>query len=90
METTTTSLSNMLLETVTKHLPPGSEWVPLASAGVAAAIGLLFMAKGAKLTPILAALAFAAFGGFGGAYASDHAGVVAALVVPPLAGSTKP
>jgi len=64
------NVANKLLETVTKHLPPDAEWMPLAIAGTATVVGLLFMVKGAKLAPALAAIAFAGVGGFGGAFAS--------------------
>jgi hypothetical protein len=63
-------LANKLLETVTKHLPPDTEWMPLAIAGAATVVGLVFMVKGAKLAPVLAAIAFAGVGGFGGAFAA--------------------
>jgi len=58
----TTDIPRMLLDTVKEHLPPGAEWAPLAAAGVLAAIGLLFMVKGARLAPVLAALVFAGAG----------------------------
>jgi hypothetical protein len=52
----------MFLDTVKEHIPPGAEWLPLAVAGLTAVIGLLFMVKGARLAPVLAALVFAAVG----------------------------
>lgn len=55
-------LPSKLLETFNQHLPPGTAWVPLAAAGVTAGLGLLFLVKGARLAPVLAAFAFAAIG----------------------------
>jgi hypothetical protein len=62
----TDNLPQMLLDTVKAYIPPGSEWMPLAASGVVALIGLVFMVKGARLAPVLAALVFAAIGGLAG------------------------
>jgi hypothetical protein len=59
----TDNMPQMFLDAVKEHLPPGSEWMPLAASGVVALVGLVFMLKGARLAPVLAALVFAAVGG---------------------------
>ncbi len=62
----TDNLPQMLLDTVKVYMPLGSEWMPLAAAGVVGLVGLVFMVKGARLAPVLAALVFAAVGGLAG------------------------
>lgn len=68
-------LPSKLLDTLTQHLPPGSAWVPVAGAGVAAALGLLLMVKGARLAPMLAGVVFAFLGGLAGSFLPQLAGV---------------
>jgi hypothetical protein len=60
----TDNLLQMLLDTVRQHIPPGAEWMPLAATAVVALVGLVFMVKGARLAPVLAALVLGAIGGF--------------------------
>jgi hypothetical protein len=64
----TNDLPRMFLDTVKEHIPPGAEWMPLAAAAVVALIGLVFMVKGARLAPVLAALVFALVGGLAGPF----------------------
>ena len=64
METTTAPVS--LWDALTQHLSPDAAWVPVGGALLAALVGLLFLVKGARLAPILAALVFAALGALGG------------------------
>jgi len=62
----TNDLPQMFLNTIKEHIPPGAEWMPLAATAVVALIGLVFMVKGARLAPVLAALVFALVGGLAG------------------------
>jgi len=58
----------MILEALTQHIPQSAAWLPYASTGVLALLGLVLMAKGAKLAPLMAACAFATGGGLSGSY----------------------
>lgn len=64
----------MVFDALKEHIPPGAEWVPLAAAGLTAAIGLVFMVKGARLAPYLAALVFAALGAGAGPLIAHYGG----------------
>jgi hypothetical protein len=64
----------MFLDTIKEHIPPGADWMPLAAASVIAIIGLVFMVKGARLAPILAALIFAGLGALFGPLLSNWFG----------------
>jgi hypothetical protein len=66
----TEKLPQLLLSTLKEHISPGAEWVPLAAAGAIALIGLVFMVKGARLAPLLAALALGALGSAAGSLAA--------------------
>ncbi len=63
----TNDLPGMLLETVTQHIPTEAAWLPIAAAALCAALGLVFMVKGARLAPVLAAIVGALLGAAGGA-----------------------
>lgn len=69
--------SKMMLDTVNQHIPPDAIWLPWAISGVTAVAGLVFMVKGARLAPILAALVFAVLGAGAGAF-------VPALLATPM------
>jgi len=58
MESTAASL----WDTLTKQLSPDVSWAPIGGALLSAALGLVFMVKGARLAPVLAALVFAGLG----------------------------
>ncbi len=73
----TNDLPAKLLDTITQHLPTGSDWMPLAGVIVMGVVGLVFMVKGAKLAPVLAAIAFAGLGAVTGLILSHS------LPVPP-------
>ncbi len=55
-----------LIETINQHIPSDAAWIPLAFIGATAAVGLLFMARGARLAPGLIAAVLAISGGIGG------------------------
>lgn len=55
-------LPQTIIEVVSQHIPSAAAWVPLAIAVSMAVSGLVFMTKGAKLAPGLAALVFGLIG----------------------------
>jgi hypothetical protein len=79
----TDNIPQMLLDTVKEHIPPGSEWMLLAAIGVVALVGVVFMTKGARLAPVLAALLFAGLGGLAGPLVST---LLSAPLWPVVAG----
>lgn len=82
----TTNLGVTVLDLVRQHIPPGYDWAPVLGAALLGGLGILLLAKGAKLAPALAALTFAAVGGGGGmllapAFALPFWPVVATLAI---------
>ncbi len=61
-----------VLDTALQHLAPDAQWVPLAAVGMAALLGLVFLVKGARLTPWLIGLVFALSGAAVGGYVADR------------------
>jgi hypothetical protein len=61
--TPTASLPNTFFQALNLHLTSETAWAVLAVLGAAALVGLLFMVKGAKLAPGLAAAATTGIGG---------------------------
>jgi hypothetical protein len=59
----TTDFSTTILDTLRQHLPPEASWIPVLILAVVAAAGLVLMAIGARLAPVVGALAFACAGG---------------------------
>lgn len=53
-------------EALLQHLPSGWQWTPTVAAMVMTGIGIVFLVKGAKLAPVLAAIGFSVLGGLGG------------------------
>lgn len=81
---TTVELVSGLYQTFTQHvsLPSGYEWTPSAGLACVCALGLLFLLRGAKWAPFLAALCFAGLGGGAGAAVSS---VIATPMAPSAA-----
>jgi len=67
-------LPSMAFDLISQHISPDASWIPLIVTGIIGLAGLLFMIKGARLAPILAAAVFAVVGGVAG---STLTGVVA-------------
>lgn len=65
------NLPSMILDAVSRHLPAGAAWLPIAAAVIMGGFGLLFMIKGARLAPVLAALVFALVGGGAGPFVAN-------------------
>lgn len=68
------ALPQMIYDTVTQHIPDSTAWVPYVGTAVLALFGLLLMAKGAKLAPLLAACAFLGIGGIAGSFPAHWLG----------------
>lgn len=56
------STSGAFLEALRQHLPTNLQWTPSAAGAVLALIGLIFMLRGARLAPVLAAMVFLGIG----------------------------
>jgi hypothetical protein len=65
---------NMLWSAFTQHVPATHDWVPLAGMGATILFGLILLLRGAKLAPLLAAVAFLGFGGIGGSFLASWTG----------------
>ncbi|MEW6198928.1 MAG: hypothetical protein AB1601_09725 [Planctomycetota bacterium] len=65
------NLPTLILDAAARHLPDGAAWILIAAGAVVGGIGLLFMVKGARLAPMLAALVVAAFGAGAGPVVSN-------------------
>jgi hypothetical protein len=76
---------SMLSDAMKHHIPPGSEWLPMAIAVAVALVGLVFMVKGARLAPLLAAIVF---GGLGGVAGPCLAHLISAPLWPTVAASS--
>ena len=63
-------LLQMVYDAVTQHIPQSAEWIPFLGTGLLALFGLLLMAKGARLAPVMSALAFLGLGGIVGSFLS--------------------
>lgn len=76
------------LSTLQQHVPGNLNWVPVASAGGVALIGLILLWKGARLAPFIAGLAVLTAGLGGGAAiaGSFHTPLVPTLVTTGLVG----
>lgn len=61
-----------ILEAITRHAPPTWQWLPQATMLGCLVVGLVFLVKGARLTPFLTATALGAFGAFGGGLVAGH------------------
>lgn len=59
-----------LVNAVTQHIPGDVAWVPLLGAAVVTLLGLLLLARGARLAPALVATVFLAGGALGGSHLS--------------------
>lgn len=70
-----TDVPNQVLQAITQHIPPNWEWLPDAGLIACMAVGIVFMVKGARLTPILAAAALGCFGVAGASVAAQRFGL---------------
>lgn len=61
-------------DTVIKHIPANLAWTPLAATGLVLLVGLTLLMKGARLAPLVGALAFLVVAGAGGALVSRWIG----------------
>ncbi len=64
-----------LLETISQHMPTDAALLPVIIAAILAGAGLLFMVKGARLAPFLAATSFSLVGGLAGAALAQATGL---------------
>jgi hypothetical protein len=72
-------IPTLLLDALRQHIPSGATWLPLAGMVVSGAMGVLFLVKGAKLAPWLAAAALALLGAGGGTYVAHLFGAPSGL-----------
>ncbi len=70
----TNELSAMLFDTLRQHLPAETGWVAVLALAICAAAGLVLLVIGARLAPILGALAFAFVGGYGASFLATAIG----------------
>ena len=76
------NLPATLLQAVNEHVPSGAAWIPVAVLAGLAALGLILMAKGARLAPWFAALIL---GGVGAGAGSAIAGAAGTPLWPTVA-----
>lgn len=76
------------LTTLQQHVPGNLNWLPVASAGGVALIGLILLVKGARLAPFIAGLAVLTAGLGGGAVIANsfHTPLIPTLVTTGLVG----
>jgi hypothetical protein len=64
-----------ILETATQHLPPSAAWLPYATIGLLALLGLVLLLKGGRLAPFMIALGFLCCGSMVGWLVGPRFGV---------------
>lgn len=69
------ALPSRLFEAASHHLNMEANWLPLVGLCVAAAVGLVFLLRGARLAPVLAAAAFGLVGAGIGRVLTDFTGL---------------
>lgn len=74
-------LLKMIFDSVTQHIPHDAVWIAYAGTAGLALFGLLLLAKGAKLAPLMSALAFLGIGGIAGSFVAYWLGTPAWVTI---------
>ncbi|MFH1749041.1 MAG: hypothetical protein ABIG44_18575 [Planctomycetota bacterium] len=68
------NMAQMIYNTLTQHIPHDAAWMAFAGPAVLGLFGLILMVKGAKLAPLMSALAFLGIGVLAGSFTAHWLG----------------